>query len=331
MDDFERNLATMLRSTPAPPGHIEPAEITRRSGSRARSVAAPLVAGLVVVAVAVTLLVLRSAGSDRPRSGATPPATQQPSDLIGSWRLTDLQGLNGAAHTRPFAAQTFRFSTHRLVTQGCLSAKITIGAGTLRFVQDFTTSSPVGCPVPRLPHGAEPYLFNQILTRTATWHISDGKLRVERDGAAAVFQRVASPTTPSATTGAPSPSPSPTRYSLAGGTGEFASADANQLAELLANGGLTAAQAIRKFKAHDPAWKPPADAVHRYGFFTLEHGITGDHYLRTPTWAIVQPGCAPSHGSPHDPRPGLVHPPGCESWVLLNAYTGDLLLIANGP
>jgi hypothetical protein len=154
----------------------------------------------------------------------------------------------------------------------------------------------------------------------------------KQDSAAELSHSSASgaPSSPTrgATTG--SPSPSPVTYLLAGGAGEFVSANPKQLARLMANGGLTAKQAMRKFKAHDPAWRPPAEPIYRYGFFTLEHGATGDHYLRTPTWAIVQPGCASPHAIPNGPRP-KPPPAGCQSWVLLDAYTGSLLLIANGP
>jgi hypothetical protein len=76
MDDFERDLATVLRSAvPAPPAEIDPAELIRSAPrGRARTLAAPLVTALVVAAVVVTVLALAHTGGGHPRPAASAPA-----------------------------------------------------------------------------------------------------------------------------------------------------------------------------------------------------------------------------------------------------------------
>lgn len=194
MDDFETNLATALRSAvPAPPTQIDPADITGTARRvRARTLASPLVTALVVAAVAVTMFALAHTGGGRPEQAAPAPATptvsRQPSDLVGSWKLTDLQGLDRAAHTAPDATLTFRFDPNGTISQGCGAARATVGDGTLQFVQDWVTTTPTNCP--HLGVQQSRFLFGRLLTGTATWEIRDGELTVQHDGANAVFQRV---------------------------------------------------------------------------------------------------------------------------------------------
>jgi hypothetical protein len=73
MDDFERELATLIRSAvPAPPVEIDPAEITRNARPRtARAVVAPLLTALLVAAVVVAVFSLVRGG----RSDNTTPPT----------------------------------------------------------------------------------------------------------------------------------------------------------------------------------------------------------------------------------------------------------------
>ena len=71
-----------------------------------------VVAGLMAV---MTLLV----GCD-----SATPSFGQPSDLVGSWKLIDLQGFDGAAHTAPDGALTLRFSGG-WVANGCGSTPAT--------------------------------------------------------------------------------------------------------------------------------------------------------------------------------------------------------------
>jgi hypothetical protein len=98
MDDFERDLATALRSAvPAPPTEIDPAEITRmgRRGP-ARTVAAPLTTALLVAAVVLAVLALVHTGEGRPHQGAAgrsgevarllPPSAPLSSDRTSSTR-----------------------------------------------------------------------------------------------------------------------------------------------------------------------------------------------------------------------------------------------------
>jgi hypothetical protein len=75
MDEFERDLATVLRSAvPAPPAEIDPAGITGSAPRvRARTVAAPLVTALVVAAVVVTVLALTHIGGGHPAASSPAP------------------------------------------------------------------------------------------------------------------------------------------------------------------------------------------------------------------------------------------------------------------
>ena len=203
MDDFETNLASALRSAIGePPTEIDPAGITRTARpGRARPFVAPVATALVIAAVAVTVLALAHAGGGKPQQAASPPGSptasallaptvsRRPSDLAGFWILTDLQGLDGAAHTAPDSALTFSFDPSGQIGVGCSAARVTVGEGTLHFVHDWVTSTQAPCPQLGLQQSR--FLFGQVLNGAAIWEIRDGSLAVHRGGDGAVFQRVA--------------------------------------------------------------------------------------------------------------------------------------------
>jgi heat shock protein HslJ len=191
MDEFETNLATALRSAaPTPPTEIDPASITRAARhGRARTLGAPLVAALMVAAVAVIVLALAHTGGGRsPAIGS-----QQPSDLFGSWKLIDLQGFDGTAHTEPDAAFALSFSPTGFIgigRAGCLSTHVNVRAGTVE-IGHWSSRLLAGCP--HLGERQGHFLFDQILSGTTTWEIRDDQLTLSKDGAAAVFQRSNAP------------------------------------------------------------------------------------------------------------------------------------------
>lgn len=189
MDHFEHDLAVALRSAVgSPPIEIDPDPIirTRRHG-RARTIGAPLATALLIAAIVGTVLAIVHTGNPAHQAASSPPA-EQPSRLIGSWVLTDLQGLDGAAHTRPDATLTFHFAADGSVTQGCSAARVTVSAGTLRFDQHFVIVTSTNCPHLSMQQGQ--FLFGQVLTKTANWSIHNGGLTVHHGTAGAVFQRV---------------------------------------------------------------------------------------------------------------------------------------------
>lgn len=187
MGEFETSLATALKSAaPRPPTEIDPADITGTTRlRRAPALAAPLVTALVVAAVAVTVFgLVRTEGGRSPASGS-----QRPSDLFGSWKLIDLRGFDGAAHTAPDAELTLRFSPG-WVANCFASTRIKPGAGTVQFPpeQNWVSRLPTGCP--KLGAQQSQFLYGQVLTGTTSWTIRDDQLTLSRDGAAAIFQRV---------------------------------------------------------------------------------------------------------------------------------------------
>lgn len=190
MDEFETNLATALKSAaPTPPIEIDPAQITRGAGhGRARRLAAPLAAVLVVAAVAAIVVALTHTGGGRsPASGS-----QQPVDLYGSWKLIDLQGFAGAAHTVPDGDLTLRVAPG-WVGNCFASTRVDVGAGTLQFPpeQNWVSRLPTGCP--KLGAQQSQFIYGQVLSGTTRWTINDDQLTLSRDGAAALFQRVLRP------------------------------------------------------------------------------------------------------------------------------------------
>lgn len=197
MDHFERELAVALRSAvSAPPTEIDADPIIRtRQHGRARTVGAPLATALLIAAIVGAVLAIVHTGGRPAHRAGSPPPVQQPSELVGFWALTDLQGLDGTGHTRPDAALRFHFGPDGSITQGgCTSARVTVGTGTLRFDQDFITTMPINCP--RLSAQQAHFLFDRVLTGTAIWEIHDGALRVHHGAAGAVFQRVDGELTP---------------------------------------------------------------------------------------------------------------------------------------
>lgn len=190
MDEFETNLAAALKSAaPTPPTEIEPAEITRGAGhARARRLAAPLVAALAVAAVAlIVLATVHTTGKRSPAGGS-----QQPIALYGSWKLIDLQGFDGAAHTAPDGELTLRF-TPGWIGNCFASTRVNVGAGTLQFPADenWVSRLPTGCP--ELGRPQNQFIYAQVLAGTTRWTIRGDQLTLSRDGAAALFQRVLRP------------------------------------------------------------------------------------------------------------------------------------------
>jgi hypothetical protein len=185
MDDFERHLAGALRAAaPTPPNPIDPRDVTGRSRSRPW---APLLAALAVVAVVVVAFAYDGVGRTHRNTPSVGSVSRSPDDLIGSWNLTDLQGLDGARHTTPDAVLTFTFDRHGRLNEGCATVEVASGAGTIRFVSPWLTTTQAGCP----QLGVEPtrFLFS-VLTGTARWEIRKGDLTIRRGGDAVVFGRI---------------------------------------------------------------------------------------------------------------------------------------------
>lgn len=111
----------------------------------------------------------------------------KPSDLVGSWKLIDLQGFNGTAHTRPDADVTLRFSTTG-VANCFASTSINVDAGILHVGGDWVSRLPTGCPKLDAQQGR--FLYRQILTGTTGWDIRDDRLTLSKSGVAAAFERV---------------------------------------------------------------------------------------------------------------------------------------------
>jgi hypothetical protein len=196
MDSFGRRPRDCARvGCAARPTDTRPPEITHpAAGVSARTVAAPLAAALAVAVSAVTVLALVHTGGGRPHQIAPWPVvptwvSRQPSDLVGTWVLTDLQGLEGAAHTAPDAVLKFGFSRNGTVSEGCGAARVTVGVGTLEFAQDWVRTVPANCP--HLSVSQSRFLFGRVLTNAAGWEIHTDELTVYRGSAAAAFQRVA--------------------------------------------------------------------------------------------------------------------------------------------
>jgi hypothetical protein len=152
------------------------------------------VAALAVAGVAATVAAFVHTGGGRPNQIAPFPVVptwviRQPADLVGSWVLTDLQGFDGVPHTAPNAALTFRFYPDGTMSQGCGTARVTVGVGTIVFDEDWVTTVPTGCP--HLGVRQTRFLFGQVLTDAARWEIHSGQLRVDQDKVAAAFQRIA--------------------------------------------------------------------------------------------------------------------------------------------
>jgi len=135
-----------------------------------------VVAGLMAV---MTLLV----GCD-----SATPSFGQPSDLVGSWKLIDLRGFDGAAHTAPDGALTLRFSGG-WVANGCGSTPGNVGIGTLHVFEHEWRSRLVGrCP--DISDQQSHFVFGKVLTGITSWKIRNDELTLSRNGAAAVFQNV---------------------------------------------------------------------------------------------------------------------------------------------
>lgn len=189
MDHFEHDLAVALRSAVgSPPTEIDPDPIirTKRHG-RARTIGAPLATALLIAAIVATVLAIVHTGGPA-HQAASPPPAEQPGRLIGSWVLTDLQGLDGAAHTRPDATLIFHFAADGSVTQGCSAARVTVSAHTLRFVQQFISAATTNCRSDLSVQQGR-FLFGHVLIGTANWSIHQGGLTVHHGTAGAVFQR----------------------------------------------------------------------------------------------------------------------------------------------
>jgi hypothetical protein len=115
-----------------------------------------------------------------------------PSELIGSWKLIDLQGFNGTAHTAPDAAFTLRFYPSGWVAAPCgsgsASTRVDVSAGTMQVDPGWRSRSVGGCPelAPRLTA----FLVGKVLTGTTAWKIHNDTLTLSHNGAAALFQHV---------------------------------------------------------------------------------------------------------------------------------------------
>jgi hypothetical protein len=111
-----------------------------------------------------------------------------PSDVFGSWKLIDLQGFNGKAHTTPDAAFTLSFSPTDIGVgrPGCLSTNLNVGVGILHIGKNWRGRLLTGCP--QLGEQQGRFLFKEVLSGTTRWEIHDGQLTLNHDNAAAVFQ-----------------------------------------------------------------------------------------------------------------------------------------------
>jgi hypothetical protein len=136
---------------------------------------------VVAAALCIALLVGCTNGS------ASGPDT---SDLVGSWKLIDLQGFDGAAHTTPDAAFSLSFSLTgvSIGRAGCLSTDVDTGVGTVKFGQNWRSRLLTGCP--QLGKQQGKFLFEEILNGTTSWAIRHDELTLSKSGTAAAFQRV---------------------------------------------------------------------------------------------------------------------------------------------
>jgi heat shock protein HslJ len=194
MDDFERDLAVALKqAAPPPPRNIDPMDIIRTGAERhRRRWIAPLLAALLVAAVAGVALGLAGSGPDHHTTVVSPgptgsPPPQRPAAIIDTWRLTDLQGLAGAAHTQPQRQLTFHIRADGTIVEGCAAARVTITAGHLIFRQPFITATPTNCP--NLGVTQSNFLFGTVLTGTAAWRVIDNRLTITNGNAGATFVR----------------------------------------------------------------------------------------------------------------------------------------------